>query len=44
MPHSGAVLQVQGLCFAYPKQRALFADWSLARAPGFICLGGAQTV
>ena len=43
MPHPGAVLQVQGLGFAHPKQSALFANWSLALAPGVTWLGGDES-
>ncbi len=38
-----AVLTVQGLGFAYPKQSALFADWSLDIAPGVTWLGGDES-
>ena len=34
-----AVLQVQGLCFAYP-QRALFSDWSASITPGLTLVRG----
>jgi len=43
MPRPGAVLQVQGLGFAYPKQSALFSDWSMALAPGVTWLGGDES-
>lgn len=34
-----AILQVEGLCFAYPE-RTLFADWSAAIAPGVSLVRG----
>lgn len=43
MPRLGAVLLVEGLGFAHPKQRALFANWSLALAPGVTWLGGDES-
>ena len=43
MPRPGAVLQVEGLGFAHPKQPALFADWSLAITPGVTWLGGDES-
>ncbi|MBK9574339.1 MAG: ATP-binding cassette domain-containing protein [Rhodoferax sp.] len=43
MPRPGAVLQVEGLGFAHPKQSALFADWSLVITPGVTWLGGDES-
>lgn len=43
MPRPGAVLQVDGLGFAHPKQPALFANWSLAITPGVTWLGGDES-
>ena len=40
MPRPAAVLQVEGLGFAHPKQPALFINWSSAIAPGVTWLGG----
>ena len=43
MPRQGAVLQVEGLGFAHPKQPALFTNWSLAITPGVTWLGGDES-
>lgn len=40
---SPAVLQVRDLGFAYPKQPALFTDWSLDLAPGVTWVGGDES-
>lgn len=37
------MLQVRGLGFAYPKQNALFTDWSLDIAPGVTWIGGDES-
>lgn len=39
--HSAAVLQVQGLCFAYPQQ-PLFSGWDCTIGPGLTSLRGEE--
>jgi len=38
-----AVLQASSLSFAYPKQPALFANWSMDIAPGVTWVGGDES-
>lgn len=43
MAESSAVLQARSLGFAYPKQPALFTNWSLDIAPGVTWVGGDES-
>jgi ABC-type multidrug transport system ATPase subunit len=43
MASETAVLQAHGLGFGFPKQPALFADWSIGIPPGLTWVGGDES-
>lgn len=43
MAAPSVVLQARGLGFAYPRQAALFTNWSLDIAPGVTWVGGGES-